>query len=406
MSAGIISADWLVDPLVQQILAVLSADGEEARINGGAIRNTLIGQPVTDIDIATTCLPVETVRRLEAAGLRAVPTGIEHGTVTAVADGRGFEVTTLRKDVATDGRRAVVEFGRDWVADAHRRDFTINALYCDADGTIHDLVGGRADIEARLVRFIGAPEDRITEDYLRILRFFRFFAWYGHGRPDAEGLKACARLKDGLAQLSAERIWTELRKTLAAPDPARALLWMRQAGVLSAILPESDKWGIDAIHGLVAAERALGVAPDPVLRLLAIVPLRPEPLEALSARLKVANLVRDRLLAAADAPPFSASRDDLPASLYRHGAQALTDRALMHAASKPDDIEAVAPVVAFARGWARPVFPVRGSDLAALGHLPGPAMGALLKEMEAKWIASGFTESRETLLATVSPPSG
>ena len=196
--------DWLDDRHLQKLLAALSAEGELARIAGGAVRNALLGQAVADIDIATTTLPDETVRRVKAAGFKAVPTGIEHGTVTAVVDGRPFEVTTLRADVETDGRRAKVSFGRDWTADAERRDFTINGLYAEADGTVVDLVGGLPDIEARRLRFIGDAETRIREDYLRILRFFRFFAWYGDGRPDAEGLKACARLKDGLDRLSAE----------------------------------------------------------------------------------------------------------------------------------------------------------------------------------------------------------
>ena len=399
-----ICASWLSDPLVQKVLCVLSEGGEEARINGGAIRNTLLGRPVSDIDISTTCVPGESTRRLEAAGIRAVPTGFEHGTVTAVAEGRGFEVTTLREDVETDGRRAVVRFGRDWSHDAHRRDFTMNALYCDADGTIHDLVGGRADIEARLVRFIGSPEDRIREDYLRILRFFRFFAWYGHGRPDADGLKACARLKGGLAGLSAERVWIELSKMLAAPDPARALLWMRQAGVLTAVLPESEKWGIDAIHGLIAAEQALGIAPDPVLRLLSIVPPRQDTLAEIAARLKVANAVRERMQAAARAPAFPDVAADVPVSLYQHGVQAITDRALLHAAARSGDIDAIRPVIVAARDWTRPVFPVSGSDLQALGFKPGPAMGAVLKRLEADWVASHFAKSREALLASAGSP--
>ena len=191
-------ADWLADKHLQRLLAALTEGGEEARIAGGAVRNTLMGQPVADIDIATTCLPSETIRRAEAEGFKAVPTGIEHGTITVVAGGKPYEITTLRADVETDGRRAKVSFGRDWKLDAERRDFTINALYAEADGTVVDLVGGIADIEARRLRFIGDAEARIREDYLRILRFFRFFAWYGEGRPDAEGLKACARLKEGL----------------------------------------------------------------------------------------------------------------------------------------------------------------------------------------------------------------
>ncbi|RVC41275.1 CCA tRNA nucleotidyltransferase, partial [Mesorhizobium sp. M4B.F.Ca.ET.088.02.2.1] len=222
----------------------------------------------------------------EAAGFKTVPTGIEHGTVTAIAGGKTYEVTTLRADIETDGRRAKVSFGRDWKLDAERRDFTINALYAEADGNVVDLVGGIADIAARRLRFIGDAEARIREDYLRILRFFRFFAWYGDGRPDAEGLKACARLKDGLGQLSAERIWSELKKLLSAPDPSRALLWMRQAGVLTSVLPESEKWGIDAIHGLIRTEKDLGWAADPLLRLEAMVPPDAARMKTLAERLK------------------------------------------------------------------------------------------------------------------------
>lgn len=254
MTTPRIEADWLNDAPLQALLQALVGEGdEEARVVGGAIRNTLLGQAVADIDIATTALPATTVERAKAAGFKTVPTGIEHGTVTVVANGRPFEVTTLRQDVETNGRHAKVKFGRDWKADAERRDFTINALYCDADGSILDLVGGIADIGSRTLRFIGDAESRIEEDFLRILRFFRFFAWYGDGRPDAAGLRAATRLKAGIEQLSAERIWAEMRKLLAAPDPSRALLWMRQTGVLSLVLPESEKWGIDAIHGLTGA---------------------------------------------------------------------------------------------------------------------------------------------------------
>ena len=250
-----IDADWLRDADLQRLLAALSGPGEDggeaelARVVGGAIRNTILGQPVSDIDIATTCPPAVTVARATAAGFKTVPTGIEHGTVTVIANRRPFEVTTLRRDVETNGRHAVVAFGRDWQADAERRDFTINALYCEADGTVVDLVGGLADIERQTLRFIGDASARIEEDYLRILRFFRFFAWYGAGRPDGDGLRAATRLKGGLTKLSAERVWAELRKLLAAPDPSRALLWARQTGVLTLILPESERWGIDGITG-------------------------------------------------------------------------------------------------------------------------------------------------------------
>jgi poly(A) polymerase len=270
--SNVAGEDWFLKPGLQRIFALLNADGGEARVVGGAVRNALMGMPVADIDMATTLPPQDVVERAQRAGIKAVPTGIEHGTVTLVLDGEGFEVTTLRRDVETDGRHAQVIFGTDWNEDAQRRDLTINALYADASGEVIDLVGGLADIETRNVRFIGDAGTRIAEDYLRVLRFFRFFAHYGSGRPDADGLRASARAKDKMSTLSAERVWSEMKKLLSATDPSRALLWMRQSGVLSQVLPETEKWGIDAIHGLVAAEQALGWTPDALVRLAAIVP--------------------------------------------------------------------------------------------------------------------------------------
>jgi len=406
LSAGRLEASWLNDAGLQRLLALLGADGEEARIVGGAIRNTLLGQPVTDIDIATTSEPGETMRRLQAAGVKAVDTGMEHGTVTAVIDGHGYEITTLREDTETDGRRAVVRFGRSWQHDAERRDFTINALYAAADGTLIDLVGSRADIEARLVRFIGDPEARIAEDYLRILRFFRFFAWYGHGRPDAEGLKACARLKEGVTGLSAERIWTEMRKLLAAPDPSRALLWMRQAGVLSLVLPESEKWGIDGIHGLMAAERALGWQPDAVLRLMVLIPLREEVVQELSERWKLGNRVRDRLVGVShtDGVAPDMATGDFERLLYQGKPQAITDRMQRDIAALGAEDAGAQSLVALldhAQSWTRPVFPVSGRDLMALGFGSGPALGDALRTLEKRWVDSGFSLDRDALLADV-----
>ncbi len=288
-TASIAHADWLKAADLQRLLAALSGDGEAARVAGGAVRNALLGQAVSDVDIATTNLPDDTIRRAEAAGFRTVPTGAAHGTVTVISRGKPYEVTTLRADIETDGRHAKVVFGRDWARDAERRDFTINALYAEADGRVIDLVGGLADIEGRVLRFIGDPETRIREDYLRILRFFRFFAWYGSGRPDAAGLKACARLKEGLDRLSAERVWSEIKKLLLAPEPARALLWMRQSGILSRVLPETDRWGIDLVHPLVETEAALGWRPDPLLRIEAMVPPDVERMGALAERLRLSR---------------------------------------------------------------------------------------------------------------------
>lgn len=409
-AASVSSAAWLARPALQRLLAVLSADGELARVVGGAVRNTLIGEPVKDVDIATTTPPQETIRRAEASGFRAVPTGIDHGTITVIAEGSPYEVTTLRSDVETDGRRAIVAFGRDWAIDAGRRDFTINALYADADGTVVDLVGGMADIDARTVRFIGDAETRIREDYLRILRFFRFFAQYGGGRPDAEGLKACARLKDGLDRLSAERVWMELRKTLAATDPSRALLWMRQAGVLTKVLPESEKWGIDAVHGLVVAERDLGWEPDPLRRLAAIVPPDPQRMKDLAERLKLSNAECDRLVAWASAalPKPDTSEAVMARMLYRADERAIQDRLMLALAASrsralQDDramIEAggYGRLLAFARGWSRPVFPLGGKDLMEAGFSAGPRMGEALRLLEADWIESGFGLDRKDLL--------
>ncbi|ATU90876.1 CCA tRNA nucleotidyltransferase [Phyllobacterium zundukense] len=411
-------APWLKDKSLQKLLAVLSGEGEGARVVGGAVRNTLLGQEVSDLDIATTCLPEETLRRAKEAGFKVVPTGIDHGTITVVAAGRPFEVTTLRADVATDGRHAEVAFGRDWRVDAERRDFTINALYVEADGTIVDLVGGLADIESRTLRFIGDAEQRIREDYLRILRFFRFFAWYGRGRPESEGLKACARLKDGLVRLSAERIWSELKKLLGAPDPSRALLWMRQAGVLTAVLPESEKWGIDTIHGLVKTEQDLGWAVDPLLRLASMIPPNTERVDELASRLKLSNSERERLEAWASTvpPPPEISETGFAKKLYRSDKQGMRDRlrlALVSArADAVNDNNAMmraghlSRLLEFLDSYDKPKFPLSGGDLIIAGLDKGPEIGKVQRAIEDEWIESGFTLKREELLAKIPDYAG
>ncbi len=374
------------------------------------MRNGLMGEKVTDVDIATTTLPDETMRRAKAAGFKVVPTGYDHGTITVIARGKPYEVTTLRADVETFGRHARVVFGRDWTADAERRDFTINALYAEPDGRVIDLVGGLADLRSRTVRFIGEPESRIREDYLRILRFFRFYAWYGTGRPDAEGLKACARLKGGMSKLSAERIWIELKKLFSAPDPSRSLLWMRQTGVLTQVVPESEKWGIDAIPSMIAAERDLGWTRDPLLRLAAILPPDPERVEALAKRLRFSKAETAALAAWAEAPEPDPKLgdDEFAEMLYRSGTQGIKwglkiglAKARAHATH---DDRAFVKAAAFQRlldmlsRWKRPVFPIKGKDLIARGLTPGEQLGAALKNLEEKWIASGFSLTREALL--------
>jgi poly(A) polymerase len=404
-------AQWLCDPALQALLGALSQEGELARVAGGAVRNALLGEPVTDIDIATTTTPDETEARASGIGMRTAPTGKDHGTITVIDPaGRAYEVTTLRDDVETDGRRAKVSFGRDWQRDAERRDFTINALYAAADGTVIDLVGGLADLERRNLRFIGEADQRIREDYLRILRFFRFFAIYGSGRPDAAGLKACARLKEGLASLSAERVWSELRKLLGAADPSRALLWMRQTGVLTAVIPESEKWGIDAIPALVDAERALGWAPDPLARLQAIVPPDPGRMEAMGRRLRMSRAEADRLTrwAMAETPRSDASERVLLSQLYFADRVAVLDRlrlALAIARRKASEDPTFLPdagrlvrLVELVENWKAPVFPLKGGDLVELGLEKGRKVGELLSRLELEWVDGSFAASREALL--------
>jgi poly(A) polymerase len=402
---------WFQDPALQRVLGLLNEDGGEARVAGGAIRNALMGLPVADVDIATTLPPEQVIERAVKAGIKAVPTGIEHGTVTLVADGQPFEVTTLRRDVETDGRRAKVEFGTDWQADAERRDLTINALYADLRGEVVDLVGGLPDLESRTIRFIGEASQRIAEDYLRILRFFRFFAHYGSGRPDADGLRATARAKDKLSTLSAERIWAETKKLLSATDPSRALLWMRQVGVLTAILPETEKWGIDSIHGLVATESALGWAPDPLLRLAAILPPDPERIEALAKRLRLSKAEAAALLAWARAPviPDEVTDVGFDRLLYRHGAQGLALRlklglASARAASEGDPLAMrksarLSVLLPRAQSYKKPVFPLGGADVTAAGVPPGPRVGEVLKLLEDFWVERNFLPDRAALIA-------
>ncbi|MCW8059755.1 CCA tRNA nucleotidyltransferase [Agrobacterium tumefaciens] len=403
--------DWFEKPALKRIFALLNADGGEVRIVGGAVRNALMDLPVVDVDLATTLTPDVVVARAKAAGIKAVPTGIEHGTVTLVIDGEGFEVTTLRRDVETNGRHAQVAFGTDWQTDAERRDLTINALYADEKGEIIDLIDGLPDIETGTVRFIGDAAMRISEDYLRILRFFRFFAHYGSGRPDADGLRASARAKDKLGTLSAERVWSELKKLLSAHDPSRALLWMRQSGVLTEILPETEKWGIDAIHGLVATEQALGWAVDPMLRLSAILPPDRDRLVALAARLRLSKAEAAYLTHWASAPAADPELKEtaLDRLLYRQGVEGVKTRLKLALAAARADVSAgdtamqkvarLSTLLARAEKFHRPGFPLSGVDVMAAGVEAGPKVGEVLKSLEEKWIDVNFSLDRAALTA-------
>lgn len=388
--------DWLTRPETRAVIAALEAEGGAGcvRFVGGCVRNALLGQPVDDLDLATSLRPEQSMRALKSAGLKVVPTGLAHGTVTAVSGGRPYEITTLRRDVETDGRRAVVAFTDDWAEDAARRDFRLNALYADAEGTIFDPTGeGLADLEGRRIVFVGEAETRIREDYLRILRFFRFHAWYGRGEPDPEGLRASTELAGGVRTLSAERVSKELLKLLAAPDPRPAVRAMAEAGVLAEVLPEAG--ALDLLDAMV--ERS----GDPVLRLSALLPPDEVVVAAAAGRLRLSNGQRDRLVAAVGEVPVGLTDREARALLYGVGREALRDRLRRAAASGAIGAEAVERLERLAEGWTRPRMPVGGKDVAAAGLPAGPGTGKVLKVFEDSWIADDFpTEGHDERLAT------
>ncbi|MEZ5946500.1 MAG: CCA tRNA nucleotidyltransferase [Hyphomonas sp.] len=397
-----LQGDWLTLPSTRAVMAALEAARPGgARYVGGCVRNEIRGLAVDDIDIATQILPQDVMAAMETAGIRAIPTGIEHGTVTAIADGRPYEITTLRRDVETDGRRAVVSFTEDWAEDAARRDFRMNAIYAAPDGSIEEVVPGSVDdaIAGRVI-FIGDADQRLIEDYLRILRFFRFNAWYGAG-VDEPGLAACARQKDGLKKIAAERIWKEMKRTLAAPDPSVALMAMEDSGVLDVVLPAART---SVLPGLIAAEQGTGAAPDPMQRLMALLPRRLTDVEAASRALRLSNAERDRLADWASpalghvVPLGPEARRE---TLYRFGAAAVKDRALVDAAQGAP-LDDVAAVLKAAEAWQRPVLPVDGNDALKAGF-SGPEVGAALASVEADWIASDFTLTRDALLSRLKP---
>jgi tRNA nucleotidyltransferase/poly(A) polymerase len=393
-------AVWLRSPALVRVLAMLNRDGEEARVVGGAARNALMGLPLNDIDIATTALPDEVVRRAAAAGVRAVPTGIDHGTVTLVADGMPFEVTTLRQDVETFGRKAKVAFGRDWKADAERRDFTMNALSITADGVIHDYVGGLADLEARRIRFIGEPARRIAEDYLRILRFFRFQASYALGAPDPAGLHASIVARDGLRSLSRERVRAELMKLFIAPFAVPTVTVMAEAGFMTMLLG-----GValtESFAAMARVEAAAGLMPDPVRRLGALGVLIAEDAGRLRERLRLFNAEHDRLFAMADGwwrlvPALDEA--GLQSLLYRIGPERYLDRALIAWTRAPHSISDPAwrDLAGLPSRWTAPRFPLKAADFIARGVQKGPALGTAMRAAEDAWVAAGFPAGEAAL---------
>jgi poly(A) polymerase len=363
---------------MERLLDALGGDEGMTRYVGGAVRDELLGMTVSDVDLATRLRPEDVISRLEAAKIKAVPTGIEHGTVTAVSDGHAFEVTTLRRDVSTDGRRATVAFTDDWKEDAARRDFTINALSVDPrTGEIFDYFGGLEDLKGRHIRFIGDPLQRIAEDHLRILRFFRFHARFGSGEPDSSALDACTRRANDLMALSRERIADELLKLLGLPDPSNTVGIMLQRGILKPVLPEIEPERLCDLEALIATERRAGIEALGLRRLAALLPRDAEVAEAIGARLKLSNRARKRLVCAADPEPYS-SREELA---YRVGSECAVDRLLL--AGRAEDARAIA-------AWHPPRLPISGGALIERGLPEGPIVARTLRQIEERWLEAGF----------------
>ena len=392
---------WMTDPRTRAVMAALTTQGGAARFVGGAVRNALIGEAVGDVDIATPLVPDEVMRRLQASRLGAVPTGIEHGTITAVSGGKPFEITTLRRDVENFGRRALVAYTTDWAEDAARRDFTMNALYADEDGTVFDYFDGLADLTARRVRFVGDATTRIREDYLRILRLFRFHAWYGRGELDEEALAAATAEKTGMKLLSGERLQKELMRLLEAPDPSPALVQMERGEILAQILPAGFR--LPRLQRLIVVERGNSLPADAVLRLAALIPDGvPAALKIVEA-LKLSNAARDRLVQAgekderiaATLPPAEARQ-----LIYGLGAACFLDQLLLRwAASRARaNDSAWRALLGLAMNWKPPVFALSGNDVMAEGIEAGPKIGVLLREIERWWIEQDFAPDREALL--------
>ena len=395
---------WIEEPATRALLAALAEAGIMARFVGGCVRDALIApginRPIADIDLATPARPEEVAAVLDKAGIKVVPTGIAHGTVTAVVPPRHYEITTLRRDVETDGRRARVAFDADWTEDAARRDFTINAIYLDPDGTLHDPVGGLADLAARRVRFVGEAATRIAEDVLRVLRYYRFAARFGDGKGDPAARAACRAAVKLLPRLSAERVARELIGLLDVANPVPALRMMAEDGVLAAILPEP------LVHGSTRLDRleklaALEPEPDALRRLAALAAVDAEGAAGLAERLRLSSAWRDRLIGLAPPRPLDPSGDERAQrhALHRLGAERYRDVALLIAAEGGMGETRLGELLALAAGWKPPSFPLAGRDVTALGIPAGPRIGELLAEVRRWWEDGDFTADREACLA-------
>ena len=385
-------APWLRAASLQRIFAAIGNAGGEARVAGGAVRNALLGIPVADIDLATNLSPEQVTKACKAAGLAVHPTGIDHGTVTVVSNHHPYEVTTLRHDIETDGRRAKVQYTDDWQADAMRRDFTMNALYCDASGKLYDFTNGYADLLRKRIIFVGSAAKRIEEDYLRVLRFFRFHARFGKGTPDKAGLEACVRHRKGLGGLSAERIRQEMFKLLAAPGAVPTLKLMAKHGILSHLLPYTEQWRVIA-----------RLPPDPVLR-LAVLAAMPA---SMKDRWRLSNVEERRIAQIVSRmPPTPALRPrEQRAMLYHLGAEAWRDLVQVAWARSRDAMNdrRWKRLLRLPDRWPVPALPLSGHDLIATGLPPGPAVGDALRQLEDWWVASDFKPDKDELLARLGP---
>ncbi len=399
---------WMTAKGTRAVIAALTGAGGQPRFVGGCVRDTIAGRAVRDIDIATPLPPEQVMAALEKAGIKAVPTGFAHGTITAVYVGEPFEITTLRRDIETDGRHARVAYTDDWMADAARRDLTMNAIFLASDGTLYDPFGGAEDLRAGRVRFVGEPAARIEEDVLRLLRFFRFQAWYGTLAPDAEALAACRKLAPKLPLLSAERVWSETRRLLLAPDAASVFVLMQSEEILAHFLPEArDFTRLDALAGLEVDN----IEPDPVRRLASVLDVDETDARAVAGRLKFSNAERERLAALArEEPGFAPGRDAAARrQLYRLDPEHFRDLVLLGRARRladakasgkpPPDAADFDAALAEADRWKPRKLPVGGKDAKALGTAPGPPVGAVLANLEEWWIEGDFKATRKQALA-------
>ena len=380
-------AAWFHSPELKAVVAALSSGAEKPRIVGGAVRDGLLGLPVADVDLATTLTPDRVIGALDAARIKAVPTGIDHGTITAVSGGKTFEITTLRRDVSTDGRRATVAFSTDWQEDAARRDFTINALYADPEsGEVFDYFGGLDDLKAGKIRFIGDATARIAEDHLRILRYFRFYARFGKTAPDADAIGACEAAAKSLMALSRERIADELIKLLALPDPSASVILMVNHKIFAAFLPEIAPAAVERLEKLLAREKEVSSEPKAERRLSALLRDDRTVVEQVAARLKLSNKTRIELAErVTDLNPDGLSARPLA---YRLGVAMATDIFLLHG----DEIDWRKSVNAL-QNWNPPIFPIRGGEIVSRGLTAGPLVAKTLKAAEQQWIAEDFPDA-------------